>query len=255
MLLEIGGIAITSAFFAGILMFLAPCTLPLVPAYLGFISGVSNKELVDKNTASKARKKIFINGVFFILGFSIIFILLGTFAGILGAKIAGFQLWSRRVGGILLIFFGLFMLGVFNINFLQREHRFKFPSFLTIGKPSSSFLVGSSFAVGWTPCVGPILAGILALATQSSTVSSGAFLLTIFSLGLAIPFLLVAFFFSKATAWIAKITKYSKYIEIVGGIFLIFLGVLLLTNNFVLLIQYGYKWFSFLNYDSLLNYL
>ena len=254
MLLEIGGIAITSAFFAGLLMFLAPCTLPLVPAYLGFISGVSSKDLTDEESAKSARRKIFLNGVFFILGFAVIFILLGTFAGFIGSKIIGFQLWSRRIGGVLVILFGLFMLGLFNIKFLRRDHRMKMPSFLTVGKPSSSFLIGSSFAVGWTPCVGPILAGILAVAAQSSTAAQGAILLSIFSLGLAVPFLTIAAFFSRAAVWIGKISKYLKYVEVVGGVFLIGLGILLLTNNFGLLVQYGYQWFDFFD-EVLLDYL
>jgi len=249
MILEISGIAIGSAFFAGFLMFLAPCTLPIVPGYLGFISGVSTKDLENPETAKRARKKIFLNGLFFILGFSIVFILFGTFAGFLGAKFADFQLWMRRIGGVLVILFGFFMLGIFKLSFLQGEHRIKMPSFLTLGRPSSSFVVGGSFAVGWTPCVGPILAGILALATQSNT-----FLLGVFSLGLAIPFLLIALFFSRATKYIQKISRYLRGVEIVGGIFLILLGVFLFQGNFGFFIQFGYENFNFFD-EFLLDYL
>ncbi len=255
MLFEVGGIAMTSSFIAGLLMFLAPCTLPLVPAYLGFISGVSSKELSNPETAQAARRKIFRNGIFFILGFTAVFIFYGTFAGYLGSQFAGFQLWSRRIGGVLVVLFGLFMLGVFKVEFLNIERRLKMPSFLTVGKSSSSFLIGSSFAVGWTPCVGPILAGILTLAAISSTAFQGAFLLAVFSSGLAIPFLLIALGFSKATKYIERINQYVTFVSLIGGIFLIALGVLLLTDNFGLLIQYGFQFFEFLDYDRLYDYL
>ncbi len=235
-------------------MFLAPCTLPIVPGYLGFISGVSTKDLENPETAKAARRKIFLNGLFFIVGFSLVFILFGTFAGFLGAQFADFQLWMRRIGGILVIAFGLFMLGVFKLPFLQTERRMKMPSFLTVGKPSSSFVIGSSFAVGWTPCVGPILAGILALATQSNTVLQGAFLLGVFSLGLAIPFLWIALFYARATTYIQAMAKYLRWIEVIGGIFLIFLGILLFQGNFGVLIQFGYENFDFFD-EFLLDYL
>ena len=246
---------VAAAFIAGILTFLAPCTLPLVPAYLGFISGVSSKDLENPETAQRARRKIFLNGVFFILGFSLVFIAFGTLAGVIGQGLVPYRIWLTRIGGILVILFGLFMLGAFNISFLQVDKRLKMPSFLKVGKPSSSLAIGSAFAFGWTPCVGPILGSILLLASTQTTALQGAFLLTVFSSGLAIPFLLVAFGFSHATQYINKISRYLKWTSIVGGIFLIFLGILLLTNNFSLLIQYGFQLFDFIGYDTLLEYL
>jgi len=246
---------IISAFIAGLLTFLAPCTLPLVPAYLGFISGVSTKDLADPQKAAAARKKIILNGVFFILGFSAIFIGFGVLAGFLGKSLIASRGLLSQVGGVLVIIFGLFMIGAFKIPFLQADKRIKIPKFLHVGKPTSSFAIGSAFAVGWTPCVGPILGSILLLASTQATAFSGGLMLAVFSLGLAVPFLLIAFAFSKATQYIEKITKHLKWVSIVGGVFLIVLGILLLTNNFSLLIQYGYGLFDFINYEGLLDYL
>jgi len=253
--MEIGIGLIISALFAGMLTFLAPCTLPLVPAYLGFISGVSTKDLEDEQKAAGARKKIMLNGVFFILGFSIIFILFGVLAGFLGQGLATSREILAKIGGVLIVLFGLFMLGVFRIPALQIDKRIKVPSFLTIGKPTSSFAIGSAFAIGWTPCVGPILGSILLLASASTTALQGGLLLAVFSFGLAIPFIFIAFAFSRATAYINRISKYLKWVSIVGGVFLILLGILLFTNNFSLLIQYGYEFFKFINYDGILKYL
>jgi cytochrome c-type biogenesis protein len=246
---------IVSAFVAGLITFLAPCTLPLVPAYLGFISGVGQEDLQDPVKAKAARRKIFLNGVFFVLGFSVIFIIFGTLAGLLGQGLTVYRIWLTRIGGGLIIIFGLFMLDVFRLPFLNTERRSRTPSFIKIGKPSSSFVIGSAFAFGWTPCVGPILGSILLLASASTTALQGAFLLTVFSIGLAIPFLLVAAGISKATQYIEKISGYLKWASIVGGIFLIALGVLLITNNFVLLIQYGFQFFEFINYEGLYRLL
>jgi cytochrome c-type biogenesis protein len=246
---------ILPAFVAGLLTFLAPCTLPLVPAYLGFISGVSTDDLKDPTKDKGVRRKIILNGVFFILGFSIVFILFGTLAGLLGQGLVPYRIWSGRIGGALVILFGLFMLGVFRLPFLQAEHRIKMPSFLKVGKPSSSLAIGSAFAFGWTPCVGPILGSILLLASTSSTAFQGAFLLAVFSAGLAVPFLLIAVGFSKALMYIDKLSKYLKWVSIIGGVFLIALGILLITDSFNLLIQYGYQIFDFINYEGLLDYL
>lgn len=246
---------IVSSFFAGIITFLAPCTLPLVPGYIGFISGVSKDELDDPAKAAAARKKIIINGIFFTVGFSIVFIVFGTLAGLLGQELVPYRIWLTRIGGVMVILFGLFLLGVFNLPFLQKERKLSVPGFIKVGKPSSSLALGSAFAFGWTPCVGPILGSILLLASTSTTALQGALLLAVFSAGLAIPFLLVAIGFSKATSYITKISKYLRWMSIVSGAFLIILGILLVTNNFVLLIQYGFEFFDFINYEGLLKFL
>lgn len=247
---------IISSFVAGMLTFLAPCTLPLVPAYLGFISGVKPEDLKDPEKSVGARKKIFINGVLFIVGFSLIFIIFGTLAGLAGQALVPFRNVLTRVGGAFVILFGLFMLGAFNkLPIFRGTSNLKTPKWLELGKPSSSLIVGGAFAFGWTPCVGPILGSVLLLASTSTTALQGAFLLTVFSIGLAIPFLLVAFGFSSATKYIAKISKYMKWVSYIGGVFLILLGALLITDNFGLTIQYGYQIFDFLEYERLLDYL
>lgn len=250
-------VALVSAFIAGLLMFLAPCTLPIVPAYLGFISGVSLKDLahLEGEERRRSQRQIFLNGVAFVLGFSIIFILFGVLAGLLGQALADVRIWLSRIGGVFVILFGLFMLGAFRLPFLQVEKRMKVPSFMKIGSPATSFGIGSAFAFGWTPCVGPILASILLLASTSATVMQGGILLAVFSFGLAIPFLLVAGLTSYASSFIEKGSVYLKWVSVIGGVFLIGLGLLLLTNNFDLTIQYGYELLDFINYDRLLDYL
>ncbi|MEX0652224.1 MAG: cytochrome c biogenesis protein CcdA [Candidatus Paceibacterota bacterium] len=246
---------IISVFVAGILTFLAPCTLPMVPAYLGFISGVPKEELEDKNKLKEVKRRILLNGVFFILGFSLIFILFGTLAGFLGQGLAPYRVWLTRIGGVCVILFGLLMLGVFNIPFLQSRKGIKTPRWLVIGKPSSSLIIGATFAFGWTPCVGPVLGSVLLLASTTTTALYGAFLLLVFSLGLAVPFLLVALSFSHSTQYIQKFSRYLTWVSVVGGVFLVFLGILLVTDNFGLLIEYGFKLFRFIEYDALLNHL
>jgi len=251
--LSIGFIAAT--FFAGLLTFLAPCTLPLVPAYLGFISGVAPEDLKDPARAKGARRKIFLNGLAFIVGFSLIFIAFGTLAGFLGTALAPWRVWLTRIGGVLVILFGLSMLGLFKLPFLQAGPSMRLPKWLSLGKPSSSLLIGGTFALGWTPCVGPILGSILLLAGTSGTALQGAFMLTVFSLGLSIPFILIALAFSRATAYIERISKYLKWVSIIGGVFLILLGLLLVSGNFGLTIQYGYQLLEPINYDRLLEFL
>lgn len=244
-----------AAFFAGLLTFLAPCTLPLVPAYLGFISGVDQGALKNPATARAARRTIFLNGLSFIVGFSLVFIAFGVLAGFAGVALAPYRIWLARIGGVLVILFGLFMLGVFRLPFFQTDKRIPIPSWLTLGKPSSSLFIGGTFALGWTPCVGPILGSILLLAGTSGTALQGGLMLTIFSFGLAIPFLIIALAFSSATAYIDRISKYLKVVSVIGGVFLILLGVLLATDNFGLTIQYGYELLDFIEYDRLLEYL
>lgn len=243
------------AFIAGILTFLAPCTLPLVPAYLGFISGVSAKDLQDPLAAKQAKRKIFLNGLFFILGFSAVFIILGSIAGFFGQLLFGYRIWLSRIGGIFVILFGLFMLNVVKIPFLSKEMQIKTPTLFQKGRATNSFVLGATFGLGWTPCVGPILGSILTLAAASTTAFQGAFLLAVFSLGLAVPFLVIAAGFSSASMHIAKLGKYLNIISIIGGLFLIFLGILLLTNKLGIWIAYFYQWFNFINYDRLLDYL
>lgn len=247
---------IIPTFIAGILTFLAPCTLPLVPGYLGFISGSSLEDLKDPAKSKMARWKIFLNGFFFLLGFSAVFIIMGTLVGFIGATLlVPYRVWLGRIGGIFVIIFGLFMLNVLKIPFLTQEKQLKAPVFFGRGKPINSFILGSAFAFGWTPCVGPILGSVLLLASTSTTALQGGLMLTVFSAGLAIPFLLIAIGIGSASRYIQNISRYLNIVSVIGGVFLIFLGVLLLTGNIGLLISYGYEIFQFINYDRLLDFL
>lgn len=250
---------IIPAFIAGLITFLAPCTLPLVPAYLGFISGTSAEELKDPKKVKQARGKIFLNGLFFMIGVTLVFVLFGTLAGLLGQALVPWRIWLTRIGGAFVIFFGLYMIGVLKIPFLTSllgtDKKIKLPFRIKRGNPLSSAVLGSSFAFGWTPCVGPILGSILLLASTSTTALQGGFLLFVFSMGLAVPFLIIAAGFGALSTKVAKITKYLRWVEIIGGVFLVALGILLITNNFTLLISYGFQLFQFINYEGLYDYL
>lgn len=235
------------AFIAGLLTFLAPCTLPLVPAYLAFISGVSGLSPSDPSV----RWKVLMNGVAFVAGFSIVFVAFGVLAGLAGEFVASYRGILSRIGGAVIVLFGLFTLGVLRIPFLSSEHRPRLPSF-RVGTPGTSLAVGASFAFGWTPCVGPVLGSVLLLASTSVTAAQGALLLATFSLGLAIPFLVVAASFSRFVRFEGSGFRFVNYL---GGVMLIILGALLATGNFGLVIEYGFAWLRFVNYEGILEYL
>jgi cytochrome c-type biogenesis protein len=228
------------AFVAGLAMFLAPCTLPIVPGYLAFIGG--------------QRRRVLPNAVAFVLGFSILFVLLGASAGLFGFVIGSWRFALARVGGLLIMLFGLTMLGVLRVPFLTAERHIALPSWISVGNPSSSALIGALFALGWSPCIGPILGTILFAASASATAASGALLLLIFSLGLAIPFLLMALLLSRAEMMTRHLTRFSRVLSVVGGVFLVLLGFLMLLGQGGLLVAWGFGlgqgW-----YDRLLNYM
>lgn len=249
---------ILPAFFAGLLTFLAPCTLPLVPGYLGFISGVSAKELKEGKSNHAAHKKVLVNGLMYVIGFSIVFILLGTLFAAAGAALAEYRILLSRIGGGFIILFALYLLHVFDLKifaFLNRERRWHVATHITPGKPLSSFVFGVTFALGWTPCVGPVLGSILLLAGTSGTALAGAFLLTVFSFGLALPFMLLAIVYGHAQEYIAKIHPILHGISIAGGILLLAIGVLLVTDSFVLWNSLFYDLFGAFGGDALLQYL
>ena len=243
-------ITLIAAFIAGVITFLAPCTLPLVPGYLGFISGVPSQDLNDPAKAKQLRWKIFFNGVFFTLGFSIIFIILGTLIGLLGSTLAPYQVWLNRIGGIFIIFFGLLLINVIKIPFFNLERHMKVPKWLERGKPTSSLIMGVAFGAGWTPCVGPVLGAILALASTSGAALQGTYLLSVFSLGLAVPFLVVALGIGSAAQYIEKFSKYLNAISFIGGLFLIFLGAMLFMGRLSLLLSWGFQIMRFFGIDA-----
>ncbi|MBP9760503.1 MAG: sulfite exporter TauE/SafE family protein [Candidatus Pacebacteria bacterium] len=222
-----------SVFLAGILMFLAPCTLPLLPAYLGFISGVTQAELAE-GVSARARRLILLNALTFVLGFSMVFIFFGLLAGVAGTVLAPLRSVLSLLGGALIIVFGLFMLGILKLSFFTREHRVVIPKALTIGTPLSAFLLGGAFAFGWTPCIGPILGTVLFFASSTDTMFTGALLLSIFSLGFAVPFLILALLISQATHFVRKATPFLRMVSMVGGAVLVVLGLNLMLGDTIL---------------------
>lgn len=242
------------AFVAGILMFLAPCTLPIVPGYLAFIAGIPLSALSNPAAKRSARKVVFYNALAFVLGFSAIFILLGVSAGLLGLFIGPWRYALAKVGGLVVILFGLTMLGVVRLPVLSGEKHVRLPGFLTLGRPSSSALIGALFALGWSPCIGPILGTVLLIASASSTAYYGAALLAVFSLGLAVPFLLAALLVTESTVFLSRISGFVRVLSIVGGVGLIFGGILMLTGATNLFVEWGYHLFNSTGYGALLKY-
>jgi cytochrome c-type biogenesis protein len=228
------------AFAAGMLSFLSPCVLPLLPSYVAFITGLSFEDLTLDHPKRKLRRIIIGHSLLFILGFSVLFTTLGASATLLGQFLAKYRDTVRIVGGILVIIFGLFISGVFSFGFLQQEKRFHLRD-----KPLGyvgSFLVGVTFAAGWTPCVGPILSSILLYASTAEDMLSGVLLLLFYSLGLGLPFFVCSLALNTFLAAFQKAHRYFGLFTKVGGALLIIVGVLLLTNSFALLSEALSRW-------------
>ena len=244
-----------SAFLAGFLTFLAPCTLPLVPAYLGFISGVSAKGRSDTPGGRSARWRIFRNGLGFVLGFSVVFIAFGILLGTAGAFVGGSRIWISRIGGAFVMLFGLVILDVVKIRLLARDWHPRIPSIARPGSPANAFVLGAAFAAGWTPCVGPILGSILFIAASVGGALEGAFLLAVYSLGLAVPFLAIALGVGSAAGSLDRFAGTLRVISRIGGLLLIAMGILLMFGQGSYLIAESYRLLRFINYDRLLDYL
>lgn len=220
-------ITVVLAFSAGVLSFLSPCVLPLVPVYLGYLTGsaMGGEETPPRST-------VFLHALFFGLGFSLVFVLLfGLPMGCLGRFLAGFTPVLVQIGGLVLIVFGLHTTGLIQIPFLMVERR------MEVGLGSSptylrSVLVGMAFAAGWTPCVGPLLGAILTLSLEAATPWRAAFFLLVYSMGLGIPFLLAALLLTTATGWLRQLNRHLHIISAISGALLIIVGLLLLTGTF-----------------------
>ena len=241
---------ILSAFIAGFLMFLAPCTLPLVPAYLAFIAGLKSGEVVT----TKAHRRIIINSLLYVIGFSLVFVTFGIVAGLFGTLAAALRTVLVPVTGVLIIIFALQMLHVLKLKRFMGSVRVTLPTFMKPGSPLSALVIGMAFALGWTPCVGPLLASILLLAGTTGTVFSGALLLAVFALGLGLPFIMTAILYAGASSFIAEHSGFIKVTEFLGGLFLLLIGLLLLTNHFELTVVYGYRLMDMLGIGNLLDY-
>jgi cytochrome c-type biogenesis protein len=229
------------ALAAGVLSFLSPCVLPLVPSYLAFLTGLSFEELTRAHPQQKLRRMILTHSLLFILGFSALFTLMGASATLVGQFLAAHRDTIRVVGGILVILFGLFISGVFSFAFLQREKKLHLRA-----KPLGylgSLLVGVTFAAGWTPCVGPLLSSMLLYASTAENLRSGILLLFFYSLGLGIPFFACSLALNSFLGIFQKTRGYLGIFNKVGGALLVIVGVLLLTNSFEFLNEILGQWF------------
>lgn len=225
-------LSVIAAFIAGFLSFLSPCILPLIPAFLGYLAGVN-----PNSKSQKSKLKMFVNSVFFVLGFSAVFAGLGVLLHtILRSYSYQTQIWLSRLGGIAIIIFGLYVLKIIKIPFLEREHKLQLkglqPSYIT------SFIFGAAFAIGWSPCVGAVLGTILTLAITNPAQSF--YLLFAYSLGLGIPFLIVGLFSTQVIHLINKNESFFKYFNIIVGIFLIILGILVFTQKLGMIANFGF---------------
>jgi cytochrome c-type biogenesis protein len=238
-------VSIYMAFAAGLISFLSPCVLPLVPGYISFISGVTFTEIKEKSSTpsilSGEKRIIVINSLFFVAGFSLVFILLGASATWIGAFLSSKISLMSKIGGLLIIFFGIYKIGLIRPQLFYKEARFdiKDRKFGYAG----AMLIGAAFAFGWTPCIGPILGVILTYAGTLENVNQGVVLLLVYSLGLGVPFLLTAFGINYFWRFFIRIKKYMGILEVTSGVIMVILGVMIYSNKLVLI----QSWLPFLN--------
>lgn len=224
--------------------FVSPCVLPVVPFYITFITGLTYDELTSTKNRKEIRRLTVKNSLIFIAGFSFIFIMLGAGATSIGRFFLSNQDMIRKIGGVIIIVLGLYFMGVLKFKFLMSERRIQLKN-----KPAGyfgTFLVGIAFAAGWTPCVGPILGSILLIASTKESVVKGIELLAMYSAGLGLPLLLTSFAVNSSLTYFKKLNRWMWHISVVSGVFLIILGVLLITNSFTLvtalLSKYNIGW-------------
>lgn len=220
-------VSIIAAFLGGLVSFLSPCVLPIIPGYLSFMTGLSASEL-----GARERKlgDVLIPAALFVLGFSIVFIALGASASVIGQLLLDYRSVIEKVAGVALALFGILLLGVIKVPWLYREARFDLGKSKDFGR-IAAVVMGMSFAAGWTPCVGPILAGILALAGSSGSMSSGVLLLAAYSAGLGVPFLIVAVLFGRMTGFLRWLNRHALVLNRVAGATLVVLGILVFTGR------------------------
>ncbi len=235
-------VTLLAAFGAGLLSFISPCVLPLIPGYLSYISGLSLDEMRGGTGAalvppsSDTRRRVLLSSLAFILGFSLVFVSLGATASTIGRFLLERLPFFGRIAGAVIILFGLHTMGVLRIEWLYQEKRVH-----TQRKPAGFFgamLVGVAFAFGWTPCIGPILAGIFAVAASRDTVGEGIKLLAVYSLGLAVPFFATALAINRFFGAMARIRRHYHLIELVSGALLVVIGLLIFTNKFTVIAQW-----------------
>ncbi|MDH4992311.1 cytochrome c biogenesis protein CcdA [Aquamicrobium lusatiense] len=222
-------VSVGAALLAGLLSFVSPCVLPIVPPYLAWLAGVSFDELRDEAPGAEQRRRVIIAAFAFVLGFATVFIALGATASVIGKTIAQYFDTLAIVAGVLIIIMGLHFLGVFRIGMLYREARVQVDR--KPAGPLGAYVIGLAFAFGWTPCVGPVLAAILFIAGSEGTALRGAALLGAYSLGIGIPFLLAAIFASRFLGWAARFKKHMRKVEMAMGGLLVITGILFITGQ------------------------
>ena len=222
-MLELSGIGLATAFAAGVVSFLSPCVLPLVPGYVSYVAG--DAAASERRNATKAAGL----GVCFVLGFSTVFVLLGASATAVGQILLGYRYQLGLVAGAIVIVFGLFLLGLVRPMWLMRERRFHIA--IPGGRPLSAYVLGTAFAFGWTPCIGPILGGILTVSAASATVSGGATLLGAYSLGLGVPFIVSAVLVDRITPKMRTIGRAGRVLQLTAGGAMVLLGVAMVTGQ------------------------
>jgi len=232
-------VSYAAAFVAGLLSFVSPCVLPLIPGYLSFVSGLSLDEMRGTGgqaVTSSARRQVILSSLAFVVGFSLVFISLGASASAIGTFVGRRLPLLGKVAGVVIILFGLHTAGLFKIRWLEAEKRVH-----TRRKPAGmlgAMVVGIAFAFGWTPCIGPILGGILVIAGAQNTVGEGVKLLAVYSAGLGVPFLLTSLAVDKFFAASARIRRYYHAIEVTSGVLLVGIGVLIFTDRFSIIARY-----------------
>ena len=229
-------ISLGVAFIAGLLSFLSPCVLPLIPGYISFLSGLSLEELQSGLHRRKILKKAVLTSVFFVAGFSVVFVSLGASASLVGKFLALHLKILTRISGILIVILGLHLLGVLKVGGLNLERRLKVTRHA--GGLCGAFLTGLAFAFGWTPCIGPILAGILTLAATQKTVVKGVYLLAVYSAGLGIPFIITGFSVGLFMQFFQRYKRLIRLTEIFAGLLLVAIGALAFFNNSTLLLRF-----------------
>lgn len=232
-------ISIVGAFVAGLLSFLSPCVLPLIPSYITYITGLSFADLQAEHPSHKVRQQTIIHSLLFIAGFTCVFVLLGASASFLGDFLQEHKTAIRRIGGVMIVIFGVHVSGLFDIGLLLGEKK------LTLHRKPAGYLgslvVGVVFAAGWTPCIGPILATILAVA---ATEGRGVWLLLTYSMGLAIPFFLASLALHQFLVFFKRFKRHIRLFEIITGVFMVIVGILIFTNSLVLISRYTSAWFG-----------
>ncbi len=226
-MIEIAGIGILSAFIAGVVSFLSPCVLPMVPGYVSYVAGKSLEEVRDSQSI-RTRLEILWMSFSFVLGFSTVFIALGAGASAMGSYLLAFRYEASIIAGVIIVIFGLQLMGLLKLGWLSRDTRFNVD--LSNGTPMGAFGLGTAFAFGWTPCIGPILGAILTVSAASATVDQGVILLSIYSLGLAVPFLLVALFTKSFMDRMRGFGGWGRALHRGSGGILVLVGVAMATG-------------------------